>query len=39
MMMGGLSVSKITGRQDQNLAVNDPNIQNSVGAYMLNSQF
>ena len=34
MMMGGLSVSKNTGRQDQNLDLNDPNIQNSDGAYM-----
>jgi hypothetical protein len=34
MMMGGLSVSKNTGRQDQTLDLNDPNIQNSVGAYM-----
>jgi hypothetical protein len=34
MMMGGLSLSRNTGRQDQTLDLNDPNIQNSDGAFM-----
>jgi hypothetical protein len=33
MLMGGLSLSRNTGRQDQNADLNDPNIQNSVGAF------
>jgi hypothetical protein len=33
MIMGGLSLSKNSGRQDQNADLNDPNIQNSVGAF------
>jgi hypothetical protein len=33
MIMGGLSVSRNTGRQDQNADLNDPNIQNSIGAF------
>ena len=32
--MGGLSLSRNTGRQDQTLDLNDPNIQNEHGAFM-----
>jgi hypothetical protein len=34
MIMGGLSLSRNTGRQDQALDLNDPNIQNTYGAFM-----